>query len=194
MIRMQITERMIFEAEEFIVRPHETNPRVGRYTEEKMLIGAIGEIALIDYCWSNNLLIFKNDGMSADLKLYSGHKVEVKSQRATATPEEHYRVLVSTRQKDTEVSDFYFFTHVQFVAGRAECVWLLGGCSKAKFWRMADGRLAGSQITRNDKEGNETPIGRTWPEDCHLLQISQLAPPSATLKHFKSLQQKEEAI
>ena len=193
MIRIQVTDRLIAEAHEFMIPPHEEMPRAGRYSEEKMLIGALGEVGVIDYCWNNSLLIYQSVGMSSDLQLYSGHKVEVKSQKVTGTPRMHYRVVIGTRQKDTEVSDFYFFTQVQFVAGKPEAVWLLGGCSKPKFWRMAFGLKAGDQITRNDEEGNETPIGRTWPEDTHLLPISSLAPPSAALNHFKSLQPKEEA-
>ena len=193
MIRVQVTDRLIAEARELMIVPNSGNGRAAQYTEEKMLIGALGEVALIDYCWNNQLLIYQSVGMSSDLQLYSGHKVEVKSQKCAKMPELHYRVIIGTRQKETEISDFYFFTQVQFVAGKPECVWLLGGCSKAKFWRMAFGLKAGDQITRNDELGNETPIGRTWPEDTHLLPISQLAPPSASLKHFKSLQPKEEA-
>jgi hypothetical protein len=193
MIRVQVTDQLITEARELMIVPHSEHNRAAKYTEEKMMIGALGEVALTEYCWNNSLLIFQSAGMSSDLQLYSGHKVEVKSQKCSKMPEMHYRVTIGTRQKDTEVSDFYFFTQVQFVAGIPECVWLLGGCSKPKFWRMAFGLKAGSPITRNDELGNETPIGRTWSEDMHLLPISSLAPPSAALNHFKSLQPKEEA-
>jgi hypothetical protein len=31
----------------------------GQYKDEKLLIGALGEIAVIDYCWNNDLLAYK---------------------------------------------------------------------------------------------------------------------------------------
>jgi len=73
MIRIQITERLIADAELLVDDAHQSLKDSGRYTDENLMIGAIGEAALIDYCWSNDLLIFKNDGRSSDLRLYSGH-------------------------------------------------------------------------------------------------------------------------
>jgi hypothetical protein len=48
-------------------------------------------------------------------------------------------------------------------------------------------------MMRHYPDGNDVANGRYFAEDTNLLPISQLAPPSATLKHFKSLQQREEA-
>jgi len=194
MIRMQVSERMVFEANEFVKDLHETAFADRHdYKEEHKLIGAIGEIALIDYCWSNNLLAFKNEGASSDVKLYSGHTIEVKTQKVSSAPKMHYVVNVASRQKDTEASDFMFFTRLQFVAGKADAVWLLGGCSRDKFWRLAQPNLAGDPMMDDDGHGNQTFSGRYYTTDAHTLSIAQLAPPSAALKHFKSLQEKEEA-
>lgn len=194
MIRMQVSERMVFEATE-LVQALDQSAFVDRhdYKEEHKLIGAIGEIALIDYCWSNNLLAFKNEGRSSDVKLYSGHTIEVKTQKVSSAPKVHYVVNVASRQKVIEVSDFMFFTRLQFVAGKADAVWLLGGCSRDKFWRLAQSNLAGDPMMDDDGQGNLTFSGRYYTTDAHTLSIAQLAPPSAALKHFRSLQEKEEA-
>ena len=127
MIRVQVTDRLIAEARTLVDDSHLTLKDSGHYTDENLLIGALGEIAVIDYCWNNDLLIFKNEGRSSDLKLYSGQTVEVKTQKVSSAPELHYRVSVESRTKNTERSDFYFFTHLQYVAGRPEAVYLLGG-------------------------------------------------------------------
>lgn len=193
MIRVQVTDRLIAEAWTLVDDSHQTLKDSGRYTEENLLIGALGEIAVIDYCWNNDLLIFKNEGRSSDLKLYSGQTVEVKTQKVSNAPELHYRVIAYSRSENTERSDFYFFTHLQNVAGRPEAVYLLGGCSWDKFWRLSEKHLQGSPMMRHYPDGNEVANGRYFTVDSNLLPISQLAPPSATLKHFKSLQEKEEA-
>jgi hypothetical protein len=49
-------------------------------------------------------------------------------------------------------------------------------------------------MMRHHADGNHVPSGRYFLHDCYDLPISQLAPPSAALKHFKSLQTKEEAL
>ena len=193
MIRVQVTDRLIAEARTLIDDSHQTLKDAGRYTDENLLIGALGEIAVIDYCWNNDLLIFKNEGRSSDLKLYSGQTVEVKTQKVSSAPELHYCVVIYSKQETTERSDFYFFTHLHYVAGRPEAVYLLGGCSWDKFWRLSVRHLQGSPMMRHYRDGNEVANGRYFAEDMNLLPISQLAPPSATLKHFKSLQQREEA-
>ena len=193
MIRVQVTDRLIAEAWTLMDDSHQTLKDSGQYTDEKLLIGALGEIAVIDYCWNNDLLIFKNEGRSSDLKLYSGQTVEVKAQKVSSAPELHYRVIAESRSENTERSDFYFFTHLQYVAGKPECVWLLGGCSWDKFFRMATFHNQGDPIMQTFANGNHLPSGRYFATDCYDLPISQLAPPSATVKHFKSLQQKEEA-
>ena len=193
MIRVQVTDRLIAEAWTLVDDSHQTLKDAGRYTDENLLIGALGEIAVIDYCWNNDLLIFKNEGRSSDLKLYSGQTVEVKTQKVTSAPELHYRVIAESRTENTERSDFYFFAHLQYVAGKPEAVYLLGGCSWDKFWRLSERHLQGSQMMRHYPDGNDVANGRYFAEDTNLLPISQLAPPSATLKHFKSLQQREEA-
>lgn len=194
MIRVQVSERMVFEANEFLQDLHDPS-FVDRhdYKEEHKLIGALGEIALIDYCWNNDLLAFKNEGRSSDVRLYSGHTIEVKTQKVSSAPLVHYVVNVASRQKDTEASDFMFFTRLQFVAGKADALWLLGGCSRDKFWRLARPNLAGDPMMDDDGHGNQTFSGRYYTTDAHTLSIAQLAPPSAALKHFKSLQEKEEA-
>ena len=143
MIRVQVTERMVFEATEFVndlVEPSFIERH--DYKEEHKLIGAIGEIALIDYCWNNDLLAFKNEGRSADVRLFSGQTIEVKTQKVLSEPKVHYVVNVASRQKVTEFSDFMFFTRLQFVAGKADALWLLGGCSRDKFWRLSKPNLA----------------------------------------------------
>lgn len=193
MIRVQVTDHLIAEARDLVDDSHQTLKDAGRYTEENLLIGALGEIAVIDYCWNNDLLIFKNEGRSSDLKLYSGQTVEVKTQKVTSAPELHYRVIAESRTENTERSDFYFFAHLQYVAGSPEAVYLVGGCSWDKFWRLSERHLQGSPMMRHYPDGNEVANGRYFAVDMNLLPISQLAPPSATLKHFKSLQQREEA-
>ena len=193
MIRIQVTDRLIAEARTLVDDPHQTLKDSGRYTDENLLIGALGEIAVIDYCWNNDLLIFKNEGRSSDLKLYSGQTVEVKTQKVSSAPELHYRVIAESRSENTERSDFYFFAHLQYVAGKPEAVYLVGGCSWDKFWRLSERHLQGSPMMRHYPDGNEVANGRYFTFDTNLLPISQLAPPSATLKHFKSLQQREEA-
>lgn len=193
MIRVQVTDRLIAEAWTLVDDPHQTLKDSGQYTDENLLIGALGEIAVIDYCWNNDLLIFKNEGRSSDLKLYSGQTVEVKTQKVSSAPELHYRVIAESRSENTERSDFYFFAHLQYVAGKPEAVYLVGGCSWDKFWRLSERHLQGSPMMRHYPDGNEVANGRYFAVDTNLLPISQLAPPSATLKHFKSLQQREEA-
>jgi hypothetical protein len=192
MIRVQVTDRLVADAQLLVDDPHQTLKDAGRYSDADLLIGSLGEIAVIDYCWNNDLLIFKNEGRSSDLKLYSGQTVEVKTQKVSTTPELHYRVNVASRTANSEKSDFYFFTHLQFVAGRPEAVWLLGGCSWDKFWRLSERHAEGSPMMRHYADGNEVANGRYFSCDTNILPISQLAPPSATLKHFQSLQQKEQ--
>jgi hypothetical protein len=106
----------------------------------------------------------------------------------------HYCVNFGVRKNPVEKSDFFFFVHLQYVAGRPEAVWLLGGCSWDKFFRMATLHHEGEPMMRHYADGNHVPNGRYYNTDCYDLPISQLAPPSAALKHFKSLQAKEEAI
>ena len=194
MIRMQISERMIFEAQQLM--EDLTEGKSTYWTEataEERLIGAIGEVAFIDYCWSNDLLAHKNDSFKNDVVLFSGHTIEVKTQKVSSVPQMHYRVNFSADKKESELSDFIFFNRVQFVAGRAECVWLLGGCSWDKVWRLSDHHLYGDPMIDYHTNGDMTASGRYFSAECYDLAISQLAPPSATLKHFKSLQEKEEA-
>ena len=186
-----MTEMLISEAEMLVDDAHQSLKDSGRYTDENLMMGALGEAALIEYCWNNDLLAFKNQGRSSDVKLYSGETVEVKTQKVGSEPKDYYRVLIESRCQNTERSDFLFFTHLQYVAGRPEAVWLLGGCSWDKFWRLSQRHLQGSPMMRHYADGNEVANGRYFPLDTNLLPISQLAPPSATLKHFKSLQQKE---
>jgi hypothetical protein len=59
---------------------------------------------------------------------------------------------------------------------------------------MATLHLEGDPMMNFDENGLMSPTGRYFNTDCYDLAISQLAPPSAALKHFKSLQAKEEAI
>jgi hypothetical protein len=106
----------------------------------------------------------------------------------------HYCVNFGVRKNPVEKSDFFFFVHLQYVAGKPEAIWLLGGCSWDKFFRMATLHHEGEPMMRHHADGNHVPNGRYYNTDCHDLPISQLAPPSAALKHFKSLQAKEEAI
>ena len=193
MIRIQVTKQLIEDAWLFIDDAHQTLKDSGRYTDEKLMMGALGEAALIDYCWNNDLLAFKNEGRSSDVRLYSGQTIEVKTQKVTNPPEMHYVVNVASRSENTERSDFYFFTYLQYVAGTVEAIWLLGGCSWDKFWRLSQRHLQGAPMMRHYADGNEVPNGRYFSLDTNLLPISQLAPPSATIKHFKSLQAKEEA-
>jgi hypothetical protein len=195
MIRVQVTERLIFEAQQLI---EEINPATfssaSTFKDENLLLGAIGEIAVIDYCWNNDLLAYKHQGLKSDVQLHSGHTIEVKVQKVTSPPQMHYRVNFASCSRDTENSDFFFFNRVQFVAGKAEAVWLLGGCSWDKFFRMATFHHEGDPMMNIDENGNMSPSGRYFNQDSYDLPISQLAPPSAALKHFKSLQAKEEAI
>ena len=191
MIRVQITEMLISDAELLMDDHQSFGERGDHYSDEQLMMGALGEAALIDYCWNNDLLAFKNEGRSSDVRLYSGQTIEVKTQKVSTAPEMHYRVSVASRTENTERSDFYFFTHLQYVAGRPEAVYLLGGCSWDKFWRLSEKHLQGSPMMRHYADGNEVANGRYWTLDTNLLPISQLAPPSATLKHFKSLQEKE---
>jgi hypothetical protein len=192
MIRVQVTERLIFEAEQLIDDPvNKSSKYWTKGTAEQRSIGALGEIALIDYCWNNDLLAHKNNSFENDVMLFSRHTIEVKTQKVTNAPEIYYRVNFPAKRKKNESSDFLFFTHVQFVAGTAEAVWLLGGCSWDKFWRLSTFHNQGDPMMRHYADGNDIPSGRYFTSDCHDLAISQLAPPSATLKHFKSLQEKE---
>ena len=194
MIRVQVTDRLIFEANELLHDVHGASfKKRADYKEEHLLLGAIGEIAVIDYCWNNDLLAYKHQSNKSDIQLHSGHTIEVKVQKVTTSPEMHYRVNFALCSKDTEKSDFFFFTHLQYVAGTPEAVWLLGGCSWDKFFRMATLHHEGDQMMRHRADGNHVPSGRYFNQDSYDLPISQLAPPSAALKHFKSLQTKEEA-
>ena len=195
MIRVQVTERLIFEANELLqdVPIDASFTKRSVFKDENLFLGAIGEIAVIDYCWSNDLLAYKHQNNKSDIRLHSGHTIEVKAQKVTTTPEMHYRVNFASMMRDYEKSDFFFFTHVQFVAGTPEAVWLLGGCSWDKFFRMATLHHEGEAMMRHHADGNNVPSGRYFLVDCYDLPISQLAPPSAALKHFKSLQTKEEA-
>jgi hypothetical protein len=195
MIRVQITDRLIAEAQELIegIKP-ENMSGYSVFKDENLLMGAIGEVAVIDYCWTNDLLAYKHQSNKSDIQLHSSHTIEVKVQKVTAPPQMHYRVNFASMMKDKEKSDFFFFVHLQYVAGRPEAVWLLGGCSWDKFFRMATLHHEGEPMMRHHADGNHVPNGRYYNTDCHDLPISQLAPPSAALKHFKSLQAKEEAI
>lgn len=194
MIRVQITERLIFEANELLHDVNEaTFKKRADYKEEHLLLGAIGEVAVIDYCWSNNLLAYKHQNNKSDIRLHSGHTIEVKTQKCSTAPTMSYKVNFGALKKQTEKSDFMFFNRVQFVAGSPECVWLLGGCSWDKFFRMATFHHEGDPMMNIDENGLMSPTSRYFNTDCYDLPISQLAPPSAALKHFKSLQTKEEA-
>ena len=193
MIPFTITDKDIQRAELHLLTRGGVPTKGQTNHSQDTLIGALGEIAVIDYCWNNDLLIFKNEGRSSDLKLYSGQTVEVKTQKVSSAPEPHYRVVIYSKQETTERSDFIFFTHLQYVAGRPEAVYLVGGCSWDKFWRLSERHLQGSPMMRHYPDGNEVANGRYFAVDMNHLPISQLAPPSATLKHFKSLQQREEA-
>jgi hypothetical protein len=199
MIRVQVTERLIFEANELLedsYKPTSDTPswkKNADFKEEHLLLGAIGEVALIDYCWSNNLLAYKHQNNKSDIQLHSGHTIEVKTQRCSTAPTMNYKVNFGSRNKQTEKSDFCFFNRVQFVAGIPEAVWLLGGCSWDKFFRLATFHHRGDPMIDIDQNGLMISTGRYFTTDCYDLPISQLAPPSAALKHFKSLQTKEEA-
>jgi hypothetical protein len=194
MIRVQVTERLIFEANE-LLEGHDVDSikKKSTFKDENLLLGAIGEIAVIDYCWSNNLLAYKHQYNKSDIQLHSGHTIEVKVQKVSTPPQMHYRVNFASCSKDTEKSDFFFFNRVQFVAGKPEAVWLLGGCSWDKFFRMATFHHQGDPMMNVNENGDTSPSGRYFNQDSYDLPISQLAPPSAALKHFKSLQTKEEA-
>jgi hypothetical protein len=195
MIRVQVTERLIFEANELLDGiNHNGMKKRPSFKDEDPLLGAIGEIAVIDYCWNNDLLAYKHQGLKSDVQLHSGHTIEVKVQKVTTPPQMHYQVNFSSMSKHNEKSDFMFFNRVQFVAGKAEAVWLLGGCSWDKFFRMATFHHEGDPMMNIDENGNMSPSGRYFNQDSYDLPISQLAPPSAAVKHFKSLQAKEEAI
>ena len=194
MIRVQVTDSLIAEANEWINGISPVNMTgYSVFKDENLFLGAIGEIAVIDYCWNNDLLAYKYQSNKSDIQLHSGHTIEVKVQKVTTSPEMHYRVNFASCSKDTEKSDFFFFAHLQYVAGKPEAVWLLGGCSWDKFFRMATLHLEGDQMMRHRADGNHVPSGRYFNQDSYDLPISQLAPPSAALKHFKSLQTKEEA-
>jgi len=194
MIRVQVTDRLIAEAQEILNDGTYQNVKNrSDYKDDHLLLGAIGEISLIDYCWNNDLLAYKRFANSSDVQLHSGHTIEVKVQKVSTLPEMHYRVNFASRSKENEKSDFIFFTHLQYVAGKPEAVYLLGGCSWDKFWRLSDFHRKGDQMMRHYPDGNHVPSGRYFTSDCHDLPISQLAPPSAAIKHFKSLQQREEA-
>ena len=194
MIRVQVTDRLIFEANELLQDVDGASfKKRADYKEEHLLLGAIGEIAVIDYCWNNDLLAYKHQSNKSDIRLHSGHTIEVKTQKCSSAPTMNYKVNFSALKKQTEKSDFMFFNRIQFVAGSPECVWLLGGCSWDKFFRMATLHHEGDQMMRHRADGNHVPSGRYFNQDSYDLPISQLAPPSAALKHFKSLQTKEEA-
>ena len=199
MIRVQVTDRLVAEAQQLLGDSYGTTSyapswkKNADYKEEHLLLGAIGEIAVIDYCWSNDLLAYKHQANVSDIQLHSGHTIEVKTQRCSTAPNMNYKVNFGSRNKQTERSDFCFFNRVQFVAGKPEAVWLLGGCSWDKFFRMATFHHQGDPMIDIDDNGLMTNTGRYFSTDCYDLAISSLAPPSAALKHFKSLQQKEEA-
>jgi hypothetical protein len=194
MIRVQVTERLIFEANELIdqINPNSMRKR-STFKDENLFLGAIGEVAVIDYCWNNDLLAYKHENNKSDIQLHSGHTIEVKVQKNNYEPKPFYRVNFASCSKETEKSDFFFFAHLQYVAGIPEAVWLLGGCSWDKFFRMATFRREGDSMMRYFEDGSEITSGRYFSQDCYILPISQLAPPSAAIKHFKSLQTKEEA-
>jgi hypothetical protein len=159
MIRVQVTERLIFEANELLqdVPINASFMKRSVFKDENLLLGAIGEIAVIDYCWSNDLLAYKHQNNKSDIRLHSGHTMEVKAQKVTTPPEMHYRVNFASMMRDYEKSDFFFFTHVQFVAGTPEAVWLLGGCSWDKFFRMATLHLEGDQMMRHHARRQPCP-------------------------------------
>jgi hypothetical protein len=85
MIRVQVTERLIFEANELLLDGINQNSMKKRpsFKDEDPLLGAIGEIAVIDYCWSNDLLAYKHQSNKSDIQLHSGHTIEVKVQKVT---------------------------------------------------------------------------------------------------------------
>ena len=113
MIRVQVTDRLIAEAYE-LLEGHDVESIKTRsnFKEDHLLLGAIGEISVIDYCWNNDLLAYKHQSNKSDIQLHSGHTIEVKVQKVTTSPEMHYRVNFASCSKDTEKSDFFFFTHL----------------------------------------------------------------------------------
>ena len=60
MIRVQITEMLISDAELLMDDHQSFGERADHYSDEQLVMGALGEAALIDYCWNNDLLAFKN--------------------------------------------------------------------------------------------------------------------------------------
>ena len=118
MIRVQVTDRLIAEANELIDGINPANMSgYSVFKDENLLMGAIGEIAVIDYCWTNDLLAYKHQYNSSDIQLHSSHTIEVKVQKVSAPPEMHYRVNFASMMKSKEKSDFFFFAHLQYVAG-----------------------------------------------------------------------------
>ena len=61
MIRVQVTDRLIAEAYE-LLEGHDVESIKTRsnFKEDHLLLGAIGEISVIDYCWNNDLLAYKH--------------------------------------------------------------------------------------------------------------------------------------
>ena len=194
-MRIPITQEMLEDAQDLFESTVKED-RIRKWGEPwKGLIGALGELEVLKFLWTNNVEAKKATILTHDIDLAPNYRLEVKTQRSKIRPELHYGLNFNQDNWEFEEADFIFFTVVQ-VTGTFEnptfdSIHLFGGCSKDKFLRLATENLAGTTIYRYDGKGNKIQTPNYWKKDSYEITGHHLTPALKTVEYFRTLQTKE---